>query len=63
MLVCGCCNPPPEQSPDYRGVYFDAKDDMKAHAQSMTGVPLRVEHNTRPVGKVCFSLTMASLQL
>ena len=25
---------------------------MQAHAQSMTGVPVRVEHNTQPVGKV-----------
>ena len=52
MLVCGRCNPPPEQSPDYRGVYFDTSDDMRAHAASMTGVPLRVEHNTKPVGAV-----------
>ena len=49
MLVCGQCNPPPEQGKEYSGVFFSAKDDMNAHAASMTGIPLRVEHNTKPV--------------
>ena len=35
MLVCGKVNPPPEAAPDYRGVFFGAKDDMHAHARSM----------------------------
>ena len=35
MLICGRCNPPPVDDPNYRGPYFDSKDDMQAHASSM----------------------------
>ena len=57
MLICGRCNPPPENDPNYRGVYFAAKDDMQAHAAGMGGTPLRVEHTTKPVGSVLSAWT------
>jgi hypothetical protein len=57
MLICGRCNPPPENDPNYRGVYFASSDDLPAHAASMMGTPLRVEHTTQPVGAVLSAWT------
>ena len=58
MLICGRCNPPPENDA-YRGVYFSTKDNMTATAARMKGTPLRVEHQTRPVGAVLSAWTSA----
>ena len=55
MLVCGKVNPPPEAAPDYRGVFFGAKDDMHAHARSM-----KVRFGSR-IGSRIGSRTLAPL--
>ena len=52
MLFCGCINPPPITDPDYSGVYFSEKDDMRGQAAKMGGTPLLVEHNTQQVGTI-----------
>ena len=57
MLVCGCINPPPVTDPDYEGVYFSTKDNMKAQAASMGGTPLLVEHSTKQVGSIVSAWT------
>ena len=50
MLVCGQVNPPPMKH-GYAGVYFGENDNMSEKAQTLKGIPLRVEHNTQ-VGNV-----------
>ena len=60
MLLCGCINPPPITDPEYEGVYFSVKDDMKAKAASMGGTPLLVEHSTKQVGSVLSAWTLAN---
>ena len=57
MLFCGCINPPPVTDPNYDGVYFSVKDDMKAQAASMGGTPLLVEHSTKKVGSIVSAWT------
>ena len=53
MLVCGQINPPPITAPEYVGMYFSTKDDLPAKVKSLSGIPLRVEHNgTIQVGHV-----------
>jgi hypothetical protein len=58
MLICGCINPPPVSDPDYEGVYFSVKDDMKAQAALMPGTPVLVEHCTQKVGSIVSAWTV-----
>jgi len=60
MLFCGCINPPPITDPNYDGVYFSVKDDMKSQAASMGGTPILVEHNTQQVGSVISAWTASN---
>lgn len=57
MLVCGCINPPPVDDPEYRGIYFNTNDNMKATAGSLGGTPLLVEHSTKSVGSILSAWT------
>ena len=55
MLIAGIVNPPPVSTPDYAGVYLCESDDMPDKARSLSGKPLRIEHNgNTEVGKVLY---------
>jgi hypothetical protein len=58
MLVCGCINPPPVEDPDYKGIYFNVNDNMKATATTLSGTPLLVEHSTKSVGSIVSAWTV-----
>ncbi len=50
MLVCGQVNPPPVEQ---NSVFFGIQDNFLDKANSLKGLPLQVEHNSKcNVGKV-----------
>ena len=51
MLVFGTANPEGFGGQDYGGVYLTDKD-IRSMVPSMVGVPIKIEHKGRDVGKV-----------